>query len=136
MTRPEFPNPAEIALAIEKCEAILAKKELNQRKNFHLKEGYSECLRTLKDRLINPENPFFVAETEEELESAGTTYAKQMLPIRKLKTEKGRAIAILCVDWLNGQDEKQRFFLDEGYYDTSEGESEGINGEKINEFSE
>lgn len=114
MIIPKFPNPAEIALAIERTEAILADKKLNQRKNFALKEGYTECLRMMKDRLINPENPFFVADQEEELEEAGEVYRTQMAPISELKTEIGRTIAVLCNDFLNGQD-YQQMFLDEAF---------------------
>ena len=91
----------------------------------------------LRDRLINPDNPFFVADEEQELELAGNIYREQMLPISKLKTEIGRTIAVMCNDWLNGQEERQTFLLEgNDNYDTSEGESEGVNGEKINEFSE
>ena len=138
MIIPKFPNPAEIALAIEKVEAILADKKINTYKNKPLKEGYTECLRMLRDRLINPDNQFFIADAEEELELAGNIYREQMLPIRNLKTEIGRTLAVMCNDYLNGQDERQSFLLEPSveYYDTSEGESEGINGEKINEFSE
>ncbi len=88
MIIPKFPNPAEIALAIEKVEAILADKKINTYKNKPLKEGYQECLRMLKDRLVNPDNQFFVADKEEELELAGSIYREQMLPIKELKTEK------------------------------------------------
>lgn len=135
MIIPKFPNPAEIALAIEKVEAILADKKIN--KNKPLKEGYQECLRMLKDRLVNPDNQFFVADEEEELELAGSIYREQMFPISKLKTEIGRTLAVMCNDYLNGQDERQSFLLEgNDNFDTSEGESEGVNGEKVNEFSE
>ena len=135
MIIPKFPNPAEIALAIEKVEAILADKKIN--KNKPLKEGYNECLRMLKERLINPDNQFFIADQEQELEEAGQIYRTQMLPIKELKTEIGRTLAVMCNDFLNGQSEEQSFLLEgNDYYDTSEGESEGVNGEKVNEFSE
>ena len=137
MIIPKVPNPAEIALAIEKVEALLADKKINTYKNKPLKEGYTECLRMLRDRLINPDNPFFVADEEQELELAGNIYREQMFPISKLKTEIGRTIAVMCNDWLNGQEERQTFLLEgNDYFDTSEGESEGVNGEKVNEFSE
>ena len=137
MIIPNFPNPAEIALAIEKVEAILADKKINTYKNKPLKEGYQECLRMLKERLINPDNQFFIADQEQELEEAGQIYRTQMSPIRTLKTQIGRTLAVMCNDYLNGQDERQSFLLEgSDYYDTSEGESEGVNGEKINEFSE
>ena len=113
MIIPKFPNPAEIALAIERCEAILADKKLNQRKNFALKEGYTECVRMMKERLVNPNNQFFVADQEDELEEAVDIYREQMLPIRKLTTKTGRTHAILCNDWLNGQDDEQSFLPDE-----------------------
>ena len=86
MIIPKFPNPAEIALAIEKVEAILANKKINTYKNKPLKEGYQECLRMLKERLINPDNQFFIADQEEELDAAGNIYMEQMLPLRNLKT--------------------------------------------------
>ena len=135
MIIPKFPNPAEIALAIEKVEAILADKKIN--KNKPLKEGYQECLRMLKERLINPDNQFFIADQEEELDAAGNIYREQMLPIRNLKTEIGRTLAVMCNDFLNGQDDRQSFLLEPiDYFETSEGESEGVDGEKVNEFSE
>jgi hypothetical protein len=114
MIIPKFPNPAEIALAIERTEAILANKKINTYKNKPLKEGYTYCIQLLRNRLINPENPFFVADKEEELETAENVYREQMLPIKKLKTEIGRTIAVLCNDFLNGQDYEQ-MFLDEAF---------------------
>ena len=119
MIVPKFPNPAEIALAIEKVEAILADKKINTYKNKPLKEGYNECLRMLKERLINPDNQFFVADQEDELEAAGNIYREQMLPIKELKTEIGRTIAVLCNDFLNGQSDEQTF-LDESFFKNSE----------------
>ena len=137
MIVPKFPNPAEIALAIEKTEAKLADKKINTYKNKPLKEGYTYCVQLMKDRLVNPDNQFFVADDENELEEAGRIYMEQMLPIRKLKTEIGRTLAVMCNDFLNGQDDRQSFLLEPiDYFDTSEGESEGVNGEKVNEFSE
>ena len=109
MIQPPVPTPTEIAIAIERCEAILADKKINQRKNYPLKEGYTECVRMLKDRLINPYNPFFVAETEDELKESETVYREQMMPITKLRTEIGRTIAVMCNDYLNGQDNEARF---------------------------
>ena len=56
MTQPQFPNPAEIALAIEKCEAILSDKKI--KKPF--KEGYEECIYMLKDIVPIPKiNSFY-----------------------------------------------------------------------------
>jgi len=114
MIIPKFPNPAEIALAIERTEAILANKKINTYKNKPLKEGYTYCIQLLRNRLINPENPFFVADKEEELETAENVYREQMLPIKKITTEIGRTIAVLCNDFLNGQDYEQ-MFLDEAF---------------------
>ena len=112
MIIPKFPNPAEISLAIEKCEAILSDKKLNQRKNFALKEGYTYCVELMRQRLINPNNPFFEPDQEEEIDVMLDIYREQMIPIRKLTTETGRTLAILCNDWLNGQQEKQSFLLE------------------------
>ena len=128
MIVPKFPNPAEIALSIERCETILADKSINQRKNFQLKEGYIECVRMLKERLVNPENPFFVADKEEELDLIRDIYTAQMIPIAKLRTQIGKTIAVLCNDWLNGQDQRQTFLLDRV------AENEGINEEIISKI--
>lgn len=132
MIIPKFPNPAEIALAIEKVEAILADKKINTYKNKPLKEGYNECLRMLKERLINPDNQFFVADQEDELEAAGNIYREQMLPIKELKTEIGRTIAVLCNDFLNGQSDEQTF-LDESFFKNSEKAAQKIMDKLLNQ---
>ena len=132
MIVPKFPNPAEIALATEKVEAILADKKINTYKNKPLKEGYQECLRMLKERLINPDNQFFIADQEQELEEAGQIYRTQMLPIKELKTEIGRTIAVLCNDFLNGQSDEQTF-LDESFFKNSEKAAQKIMDKLLNQ---
>lgn len=87
---------------IVKVEKKLSLKAINKAKNQFAKEGYKECLRLLNDRLKNPENPYFLPDTEEEVEKMCDVYTEQLKTVRKLKTVRGRGIAILCVDWLNG----------------------------------
>ncbi len=109
MKTPTFPTPEEIQEAIDKINEKLALKQMNMRKNSHIKEGLSDCLRILNDRLENPENPYFIAETEKEWDTVNKIYREQLAGINNLKTQEGRAIAILCVDWLNGKVGKEIF---------------------------
>ena len=98
------PNPAEIALAIDKCRETLKKKIVK-----FPREGYLECIRMMQDRLVNPVESEFVHDSEEHTELILDVYRKQMEPIKRLKTKKGRTLAILCNDWLNGQDDDKIF---------------------------
>ena len=107
-----FPTKDEITIAIGQCEKKLLNKKLNQFKYMPLKEGYIECIRMMKDRILNYDNPekqFFIADEELELDDMNRIYTEQMLPIKKLKTEIGRTIAVLCNDFLNGQDDDKIF---------------------------
>lgn len=102
MIKPIFPNPDQVQDAISKVNGRLAVKAINMRKNAHVKEGLTDCLRILNDRLANPENPYFKGENDEEWHKSDVIYRNQLAEVKKLKTVEGRAIAILCVDWLNG----------------------------------
>lgn len=111
MIKPTFPSPEQIQDTINKVSEKLSVRALNMNKNFHIKEGFTDCLRILNDRLENPENTYFKGETPAEWEASNLIYRKQLLGIDKLKTVEGRSIAVLCVDWLNGN-EKAISFLD------------------------
>jgi hypothetical protein len=106
MKTPEFPTPEQIKKVLGGIEKILSKKALKRREYFFAKEGYQECLRMLDERLRNPKNDYFKPDTEEEIGLMSEVYRKQVEPIRKLKTEKGRGIALLCNDFLNGEEER------------------------------
>jgi len=73
------PDPTEIRDAIVAIEQKLAIKQINQARNFAVKEGYAEALRILKSG---------------QMDHSG---------IDKLKTVQGRAIAVLAVDFLKGE---------------------------------
>ncbi len=103
MYKPKFPSPEEIKVVIDKIETRLQEKPINMHKNFHVKEGFTDCIRILNNRLENPNNPYFMAEKDSEIELSTQIYRDQMKGIDKLKTQEGRAIAILCVDYLNGR---------------------------------
>jgi tRNA uridine 5-carbamoylmethylation protein Kti12 len=109
MKTPNFPTPEQIQDAIKKVEDLLLIKKINRNDNFEIKEGFTDCLRILNERLINPENPFFIFETDEEIATLNKIYKAQLKDISKLKTIKGRAIAIMCVDWLNGNNKAIEF---------------------------
>ena len=74
----DYPIPTEedIKRVIEKIEAKLAMKEINQNRNFPLKEGYTRAIENLKNRTDDYEG---------------------------LKTVQGRAIASLAYEYLQGR---------------------------------
>ena len=109
MIKPKFPLPEQIQEVVKKIEERLSIKQINSNRNFEVKEGLKDCLRILNDRLQNPENPYFWGETEEENELSNEVYRKQLKDIGKLKTIRGRAIAIMCTDWLNGNEQAISF---------------------------
>ena len=109
MKIPTFPTPDQIQDTINKVNERLAVKAINMRKNGHVKEGFTDCLRILNDRLANPENPYFKGENDEEWHESDVIYRNQLSEVKKLKTVEGRSIAILCVDWLNGNEHAIKF---------------------------
>lgn len=111
MIKPIFPSPEQIQDTINKVNERLSVKAMNMNKNYHVKEGFTDAVRILENRLKNPENPYFKGENDKEWEVSNSIYREQIKGIDKLKTVEGRAIAILCVDWLNGN-EKSISFLD------------------------
>lgn len=108
-----FPSQEQIKNKIKEIEEILSNKYLNMVKNFGLKEGLNDCVRILKDRLKNPNNQYFIPVNQEEYEKANEIYKKQLSGISDLETSQGRAIAIICVDYLNGR-------CDEGFIERIE----------------
>ena len=107
MTKPTFPTTKEIKEAIKKIEN---KNYLNKMKSKNQsKEGLNKCLEILKDRLKNPENPYFIAESEEEWDQVNEIFKSQLKGIEDLKEISSRSMAILCVDWLNGSKDSINF---------------------------
>lgn len=104
-----FPTPERIKEVIEKVETRISVRRMNMNKNFAVKEGLTDSLRILNDRLTNPENTYFQAETTDEWQELGKIYREQLNGIEKLETVAGRSIAILCVDWLNGKEQAIKF---------------------------
>ena len=100
------PTKDDFQTAIDECKCILKQNELSN----GVIEGYKYCIKELKKCLKDDyKNDFYIPETEEELPPVDEIYNGQMKPIRKLDTVIGRAIAILLVDWLNGEDDKRLF---------------------------
>ena len=103
---PKFPKKNKIRKVIKLVKKYLDDSKIEDEDNFFAKEGYQFCLGLLKERVKNPKNnPYFNPETEDELEPHKEMYKKQILPVKKLKTEKGRAIAIACIEYLNGYED-------------------------------
>jgi hypothetical protein len=98
-----FPTVKEMREALKKVEFLLAIKRLNMYKNAAVKEGLTDCVHILKARIAKPENNWFKATKEEDLERANGIYRQQLAGISDLKTETGRTIAVICIDYLNGQ---------------------------------
>ncbi|MEL7586646.1 MAG: hypothetical protein AAGU19_08015 [Prolixibacteraceae bacterium] len=98
-----FPTAKEMRESLKKVESLLAIKRINMYKNAAVKEGLTDCVRILKSRIKKPKNNWFKATKEEDLERANDIYRQQLAGISDLKTETGRTIAVICVDYLNGQ---------------------------------
>ncbi len=100
--QPIFPTPDEIKAVIKKIEGKNYLNKIKMKKSDPTKEGLGYCLKLLNDRLENPENPYFIAESEEQWAEVCEIFKSQTKGIEKLKDIKSRSMAILCVDWLNG----------------------------------
>lgn len=91
MRKPEFPTKRRIKKAIR-----------------HFKRSKDEdlefCIKLLEDRLQNPENPYFEATEEEEVDRMVEIYTEQLKEVEKLPTIRQRTLGVICVDWLNGSD--------------------------------
>lgn len=98
MTKPTFPT-------LEEIKAVIKKIKSKSRSN----EGFNKCLDILNDRLKNPENPYFIAESEEEWDQVNEIFKSQLKGIENLKEISNRSMAILCVDWLNGNEKAINF---------------------------
>ena len=79
MIIPTFPTPDQIKETINKVNELMAIKAINMRKNFHVKEGLTDCIRILNDRLANPENPYFKGENDDEWHKSDVIYRNQLL---------------------------------------------------------
>lgn len=98
-----FPNVSEMKKALKRVDKLLSIKQLNMAKNYAVKEGLIDCKRILYERLKNPENKWFKSEKKEDIQRSTDIYREQLKGIENLKTEIGRAMAVICVDYLNGQ---------------------------------
>lgn len=70
-----IPNEEDIKRVIETIEKKLSAKEMNQQRNYAIKEGYTRAIENLKKRVNN---------------------------IEGLRTVQGRAIASIAYDYLEG----------------------------------
>lgn len=100
--QPTFPTPEEIKAVIKKIEGKSYLNKIKMKKSDPTKEGLEYCLKLLNGRLENPDNPYFIAESEEEWNEVNEIFRSQTKGIEKIKDIKSRSMAILCVDWLNG----------------------------------
>lgn len=73
------PTDSEIIETIQKIEKIMQFKAINRYVNFAVKEGYYKAIMILNAKEYNTSS------------------------ISKLKTIQGRAIALLAIDYLNGE---------------------------------
>lgn len=103
MIKVKFPSQNEIAETRKRICKRLEDKAINRFANAGIKEGYNDCLRIIDERSADPSNSYFKPETDAEIEQVNEIYRSQLTGINKLKSQQGRAIAIMCVDYLNGQ---------------------------------
>lgn len=99
MRKPKFPSERQVAEKLAKVNALLADKKINQKKNFGKKEGLLLCKEMLEQGV---DEEYFIADTAEELEAMTDIYRRHIAPVGQLKTVEGKALAIRCVDWLDG----------------------------------
>ena len=100
MNQPTFPTPEEINEQIKRIDNKIYLNKIKSKNKGN--EGFNACLKILNKRLKNPDNPYFIAESEEEWTTVNEIFRSQIKGIEKLKEIKDRSMAILCVDWLNG----------------------------------
>ena len=105
MIIPKFPTRKQMISMARNIEKLLLLKAISKTVNQSKKVGLNFALSLVNCQIINPKNPFRIAETEEELLIVGDIYRKQLKDVKLLKSEQARALAILCVDWLNGQND-------------------------------
>ena len=106
MTKPTFPTPEEIKAIIKKIESKMYLNKISSKKK---NKGFDKCLEILNNRLKTPENPYFIAESEEEWDQVNEIFKGQLKGIEDLKEISNRSMAILCVDWLNGTKDSINF---------------------------
>jgi hypothetical protein len=104
------PTPEQVKEAIAKLEQKLTIKELNKPKNYGIKEGYQKCLEILQTHIEAPINEGVQAAHVREWAKFNAIYRKQLEPIKEMQTVNGRAIAIMCIDWLNGDGDIESIF--------------------------
>ena len=109
MKIPTFPTNKELKEIEKKIQGLLDSKLLRRKSYFYAKEGYKFCLQLVQGRIKDPTNPFYLPDTEQELSDREKIIRDQMEPIKALKTVKGRTIAVLCIDYLNGQSNPELF---------------------------
>ena len=106
MIIPKFPDQREIDAMIKNIERISLLKAVKKPENEAIKEAVDWIIIKMFDYyLINEPNPYFIPETEEELAKINNIYIEQLKPVDKLKSKQARSLAILCIDWLNGQND-------------------------------
>lgn len=101
MRLPNFPTRDQkddvIAIIRERLKEDLEKD---------IRKAYEICI-TLLDS--NEENKYFIAEKEGEIEEANDIYREQLLPLKVLPSVRSRVLAIMCVDYLNGNEDSKVF---------------------------
>lgn len=103
MRTPEFPTSEQMLSMAGKIEKNLSLKAINKYIHQPKKSGLTFAFILIKDRIETPVNPYRIPETEEEIEIVNDIYIEQLKDIKSLKSVEARTIAVLCVDWLNGQ---------------------------------
>lgn len=98
-----FPSVDDMKSKLSVIDEMLSIKQLNMNKNAEVKEGLLECQRILQERIANPQNNWFKPERREDVQLSVGIYREQIKGIEKLKSQQGRAMAVMCVDYLNGQ---------------------------------
>ena len=101
MRLPNFPTREQ------KDEVIATIRErLKEDLEKDIRQAYEICITLLES---NEENKYFIAEEEGEIEEANDIYREQLLPLKVLPSVRSRVLAIMCVDYLNGNEDSKVF---------------------------
>ena len=101
MRLPEFPTR-------ESKDEVLAvvRQRLSEQLDSDIRQAFEACVVLLES---NEENRYFIADDESEVEESNEIYRQQLLPLRSLPSIRSRVTAIMCVDYLNGNEESKLF---------------------------
>ena len=96
MKLPDFPTREQKNEVL-----VLVKQRLSEDLASDIRQAFEMCVPLFESEA---ENKYFIADDENEIEEANEIYRQQLLPFKVLPSVRSRALAIMCVDYLNGSE--------------------------------